>query len=87
MKRFKDFINEGVLYDYTKEFMLDIREKLPTIDKLNYYFDYNDKYGIKFYVDILKEELKDIPMYNSNISIREINQKKIVSKNVCYRRF
>lgn len=76
INKFKDFINENVLYEYTKELMIDIRKKLQIIDKLNYYFDCEDKYGIKFYVNINKGELKDFPVYNSNISIREIYQKQ-----------
>lgn len=76
MKKKINKFKENVLYEYTKELMIDIRKKLQIIDKLNYYFDYEDKYGIKFYVNINKGELKDVPVYNSNISIREIYQKQ-----------
>jgi len=83
MKKYNKFIKETKIYQYVDNIITDIRNELNgNIDKLQYYFDLNEKYGIAFYINISKDVLKDIPIYNSNISALEIFNNEFNNFNI-----
>lgn len=76
IKKYKLFISESKLYDYVKYIMVEIRDQIKNFNQKQYYLDFNENYGITFYINIDLNIIKNIPVYNSNISVKEILDKE-----------
>lgn len=72
MKKFNNYLFENKLYEYVLEIMPLIREQITDIKTQKYYLDFDETFGIKFYIKVNISKLKTLPIYNSNISVKEI---------------
>ena len=75
LNKFNKFNNQKLfeqIDDQVKTLMLDVHKKLSNIDKDNYTINFTEKYGFISNIQIIKNDLKTIPVYHAQISIMDI---------------
>jgi hypothetical protein len=75
MKKYTNYLKENV-DEQIKIFMLELRETLKDIKIGKQFIDFKEKFGISFFIDLKLSKLDKIPVYNSDVSIKEILDNK-----------
>jgi len=83
IKNFKTYLIIEKVDKYVSDIMLDVHKIIDdNFSKDKYYLDLKDKYGISFFINILKKDIVTLSIYYSNISIKEILKNNFIEFNI-----
>jgi len=72
IRKYKSYIINENVNSYVSGIMIKLRTIYKTIKIGKTFIDLTETFGISFIIDIKKNNLKKIPLYFSNMSIKEI---------------